>query len=215
MRENIEHQLSVIHNRMLTMSNLVSKSIDNAMEAFVKQDAKLATDILANDIKINRLEQEIEELCVTLAATQCPLGSDLRHMVTILKIVTDLERVGDYSCNIAEVAIEMGKYKLIKPLVDLPILHEKANIMLKNSLKAYFDKDIDLAYATAKLDEEVDELYRAIYHELLSYMKTKSDEENQIIGLILIGRYIERIADHATNICERVIFMETGKSVKF
>jgi phosphate transport system protein len=176
---------------------------------------KKAEEILEKDSEINNLEQEIENLCVTFAATQSPLASDLRHMITILKIVTDLERIGDYSCNIAQVVMELGKYELIKRLEDLPKMEIQTKEMLNKSIEAYFTQDTDLAYEIAQKDEIVDQLYRQVYHDLLHYMKIKSHEENQIIGLILIGRYLERIADHSTNICERVIYMKTGENVKF
>jgi phosphate transport system protein len=215
MREIIDGRLSVIHEKMTRMSKLAIQSIDEAMDAFVNQDVKKAEEILEKDSEINNLEQEIENLCVTFAATQSPLASDLRHMITILKIVTDLERIGDYSCNIAQVVMELGKYELIKRLEDLPKMEIQTKEMLNKSIEAYFTQDTDLAYEIAQKDEIVDQLYRQVYHDLLHYMKIKSHEENQIIGLILIGRYLERIADHSTNICERVIYMKTGENVKF
>jgi len=214
MREQMEDRIREIHSKVEYMSRLSAGSIGQAMEAFVRQDARIAKQILDQDPEINKLEKEIENLCITLAATQSPLASDLRQMVSIIKIVTDLERVGDYSCNIAEVVISLGKYELVKPLERLPIMEKKVREMLEASLRAYFQHDIELAYATARKDDEVDALYEEIYRELLHLIKIRENQEDQIIGLILVGRYLERIADHATNICERVILMMTGENVK-
>jgi phosphate transport system protein len=215
MREMMIEKTGEIHNEIKKMSELASKSIEKAMKAFIDQDEEMARDVIAKDKEINSCEQDIENLCVTFAATQSPVASDLRRFMTVLRVVTDLERVGDYSCNIAQIVIDLGKYDFIKPIVDLKIMEGKVKDMLRDSLRAYFDQDVSLAYETAKKDEDVDDLYEKMYRELLSYMKTTDNAEDQIIGLILVGRYLERIADHATNICERLIFMETGNSVKF
>jgi phosphate transport system protein len=214
MREQMEDRIREIHRKVEYMSRLSAGSIGQAMEAFVKQDARIAKQILAQDPEINRLEKDIENLCITLAATQSPLASDLRQMVSIIKIVTDLERIGDYSCNIAEVVIGLGKYELVKPLERLPLMERTVREMLNSSLMAYFQQNIELAYETARRDDEVDLLYEEIYRDLLFLIKERENLEDQIIGLILVGRYLERIADHATNICERVILMKTGENVK-
>lgn len=214
MREQMEDRIREIHRKVEYMSRLSAGSIGQAMEAFVKQDARIAKQILAQDPEINRLEKDIENLCITLAATQSPLASDLRQMVSIIKIVTDLERIGDYSCNIAEVVIGLGKYELVKPLERLPLMERTVREMLNSSLMAYFQQNIELAYETARRDDEVDLLYEEIYRDLLLLIKERENLEDQIIGLILVGRYLERIADHATNICERVILMKTGENVK-
>lgn len=214
MREQMEDRIREIHSKVEYMSRLSAGSIGQAMEAFVKQDARIAKQILAQDPEINRLEKDIENLCITLAATQSPLASDLRQMVSIIKIVTDLERIGDYSCNIAEVVLDLGKYELVKPLERLPLMERKVREMLDSSLRAYFQQNVELAYETARRDDEVDLLYEEIYRDLLRLIKERENLEDQIIGLILVGRYLERIADHATNICERVILMKTGENVK-
>jgi phosphate transport system protein len=215
MRDMMIEKTEEIHRKIREMSELSSKSIEMAMMAFISQNEKMANDVIMKDKVINAYEQEIENLCVTFAATQSPVASDLRRFMTVLRVVVDLERIGDYSCNIAQIVMDLGKYDLIKPIEDLKKMESRVKVMLDDSLKAYFDQDVDLAFVTAEKDEEIDQLYEKIYRELLSYIKKVDDEEDQIIGLVFVGRYLERIADHATNICERLIYMETGNSVKF
>ncbi|SHF09152.1 phosphate signaling complex protein PhoU [Alkalibacter saccharofermentans] len=215
MRDMMIEKTEEIHRKIREMSELSSKSIEMAMMAFISQNEKMANDVIMKDKVINAYEQEIENLCVTFAATQSPVASDLRRFMTVLRVVVDLERIGDYSCNIAQIVMDLGKYGLIKPIEDLKIMESRVKEMLDDSLKAYFNQDVELAFATAEKDEVIDQLYEKIYRELLSYIKKVDDEEDQIIGLVFVGRYLERIADHATNICERLIYMETGNSVKF
>jgi phosphate transport system protein len=215
MRDKMIEQINSINDTVIRMSTLVVEGIELSFEAFAQKNMAMAEEVLKRDLHINHLEEEIEDLCVRFAATQSPVARDLRRLITVLKVVTDLERIGDYSCNIAEVVLELGKSSqgLIVPrLIDM---ENEVKHMLKDSMKAYFDRDIELAKATAERDEIVDELYGEIYRFLLQYNKNETVEEDLIIGHILIGRYLERIADHATNICERLIFMQTGERMKF
>lgn len=215
MREALDQKLNEINNKLLKMTELVEENIENSLKALTEQDVDLANEIIEKDHVINEYETEIEMLCVSLIALQAPAATDLRHVFSMLKIVTDIERMGDNCCNIAEVVRSLGKYELVKPLVDLPVMEKKARKMVFDSITAFLNRDIELAKATAKLDDEVDELYSVIYRDLLKLIKNDKQNDDQVIGLILVGRYLERIADHATNICERLIYLETGENVKY
>lgn len=215
MRDKLREQLDGINETVVQMGSRVVESIEQAFEAFANKDFHLAEEVLKGDLEINQLEEEIEDMCVKLTATQSPVASDLRKMITVLKVVTDLERIGDYSCNIAEVVLEMGSGGHPPFIPKLSEMEAAVKGMLNDGMKAYFQKDIEMAKATALRDEEVDQLYDEIYRELLLSIKEDQADQDRIIGHILIGRYLERIADHATNICERLIFMQTGERMKF
>lgn len=215
MRDKLKEQLDRINYSVVQMGSRVVESIEQAFEAFSNKNFPLAREVLKGDLEINYLEEEIEDMCVKLTATQSPVASDLRRMITVLKVVTDLERIGDYSCNIAEVVLEMGSGGHLPFIPKLSEMEVVVKGMLNDSMKAYFQKDIELAKATALRDEEVDRLYDEIYRALLLSIKEDMADQDRIIGHILIGRYLERIADHATNICERLIFMQTGERMKF
>ncbi|NDL66579.1 phosphate signaling complex protein PhoU [Anaerotalea alkaliphila] len=214
MREILDDRVREIDGRIIRMGEMVLESIDQAMQAFREQDAVLAGKVLENDRLINELDKEIEHLCVTLAATQSPLASDLRHMVSVLQIVTDLERVGDYSCNIAEIVRDLGSYRVKEP-AGLREMEKKVRYMLDSSIKAFLLENEQFAYEIAAKDDVIDELRYRIHRDLLRDLKEREEDEGPIVGLILIIRHLERIADHATNICERLIFMKTGNTVKF
>ncbi|QSX09000.1 phosphate signaling complex protein PhoU [Alkalibacter rhizosphaerae] len=215
MRDKMQEQIMNINNMVTKMSSMVTEGIEMAFEAFENRDFVLAKEVLKRDLDINVVEEEIEDLCVKFAATQSPVASDLRRLITILKVVTDLERIGDYSCNIAEVVLEMGDTGKGLLVPRLKEMENEVKGMLKDSMAAYFDRNIELAKGTAGRDELVDDLYDDIYRYLLLSIKEEKADEDRIIGHILIGRYLERIADHATNICERLIFMQTGERMKF
>ena len=205
MRELLDSRMLNIHEKLLRMSTLVEENIEDAMKALVDQDVELAVEIVEKDLDINVYESEIENLCVSLVATQNPVGSDLRKVFSVLKIVTDLERIGDHAVNIAKVVIDLGKYNVLKPLVDIPKMGDDVKKMVYSSINSFVDEDIQLAKETALCDEAIDKKYYEVYRELVGYLKEPAGDENQIIGLLLVGRYLERIADHSTNICERVI----------
>lgn len=197
------------------MTDLVEASIDVAMQAFVEMNLDKATNVIDGDLRINAYEQKIENMCAELTATQSPVGGDLRHVITVLKVVTDLERVGDYSCNIAQAILDLHPLEPKKHNKALVLLADMVREMLIGSMEAYFNQNVTLAYEIAGRDEVVDTHYKNLYKTLILQSGDEEEALNATIGLILIGRYLERIADHATNICERVIYMRTGKTVKF
>lgn len=214
MRDTLDAMFKTIDNQLIEMTELVELAIDHSIEALLSQDINLAKKVIENDLKINDYEREIEMLSVNLLALQAPAASDLRRVFTTLKIVTDLERVGDQCCNICQVVIRLDQYKLPTPLVDLPKMARISKKMVFDSIRSYLTRDVDLAKKTAITDDTIDDLYDKIYRDLLKFIKNDQSDD-LIIGLILVGRYFERIADHATNICERLIYFQTGEHVKY
>jgi phosphate transport system protein len=163
------------------------------------------------DDEIDQLDLEIEQECIMLLALQQPLAKDLRTIASVLKIITDLERMGDNAVNIAEVTLEIGNEPIMKPLVDIPRMADIAREMIKMSLDAFVNEDVALAKKAAERDEEVDSLYETVITDIINIISEKKEFTKQGTKLMFIGRYLERIADHSTNICERTIYMITGE----
>lgn len=206
----IDGKLESVQELLLKMSASVEESMEKSIRSLLTKRMDLANEVIALDLKTDELEERIENMCINIIATQQPMGSDLRRLTAIIKLITDLERIGDYSVNIAEIVLEIGDEALIKPLVDIPRMAEVAKIMIRRSISAYINMDAALAKEAALMDEEVDTLYRQVYTDLLSLLMKDPSTMKQTMQLLFIGRYLERIADHATNICERVIYMVTG-----
>jgi len=164
------------------------------------------------DKKIDELEIIIEKKCINLIALQQPLAKDLREIAAILKIITDLERIGDLAVNIARMSLKYSKEEFIKPLIDLPKMESLIKQMIRESLDSFVNRDPELARKTAIMDDQVDEYYEKIYTELLEILATRHEiKREKVVELLFVGRYLERMADHVTNICERVVFMTEGK----
>lgn len=215
MRDLLNDKLGEAHELLLVMSTLVEENIKLAMEALLNKDFELADKVIENDELIDSYEEKIEDLCIELIATQNPLGSDLRKIFSIQKIISDLERIGDHSENIAIIVKKIGEEGLIKPLIDIPKMANIAIDMLHSSINAYIDGNIELVIETIKKDDKVDLLYEEIYGELIELFNDNKKYKNQILSLLLIGMNLERIADHATNICERVYYIVKGERIKF
>lgn len=211
MRAILDSKMVKIQGLLLKMSANVEEIVEKSIRSLVSQDLELAKEVIALDERIDELEEQIEKKCINVIATQQPLASDLRKLSSILKIITDLERIGDHAVNIAEVVGDIGEEKLIKPLIDIPKMADIAREMIRKSLDAYVQEDEKLAAQVALMDDEVDDLYEGIYHELLDLYSEDKTIMKQLTQLLFIGRYLERIADHTTNICERIIYMVTGK----
>lgn len=214
MRQSYDQELEGLRTELLRMGDLVGKAIEDAVQSLAKQDEELAKKVIAGDDVIDRLEIEIEDKCMVLIARQQPLARDLRIISTGLKITTDLERMGDHAFDIAKVTMRLSKQPLIKPLVDIPRMAWMAQQMLKDSLEAYMKLDIALAEQVCLADNEVDDLYQQVFRELLTYMMEDQRTIGQATQLIFVGRYLERIADHATNIAEWVIYLVTGQRLR-
>ncbi len=213
-RESFHEQLDKLRGDIVRMGNLVVNAIDMATTAFKRRDMDLAEKVVMDDEKIDRLELEIEKKCMSLLALQQPLARDLRFIGTALKINTDLERIGDYACNIAKIVLTIGKEPFIKPLVDLPHMAELCRQMVKDNLNAFINQDREKALATAKKDHEVDHLYQEVFQELLALMMQNSQNIRQATFLLMIARHLERIGDHATNLSEWIIYMVSGERLE-
>jgi phosphate transport system protein len=210
-RELFDKKLLEIKHNVLRMGTLVERVVDMSVTALKEQKLELAEMVNIEDNKIDKLDWEIENQCIALIALQQPLAKDLRIIASAMKVITDLERMGDNAVNIAKITLEFGKDPLFKPLVDIPIMSEIVQNMVKLSLDAFLNEDIELAEKVARMDEEVDRLYEKILHDILSIMIENSTVTVQATKLMFVGRYLERIADHTTNICERIIYMVTGE----
>lgn len=214
MRTSYLEQLKELNLQLLKMGAMVQDIIETAVQALAKQDLDMAKKVYELDDKIDELELNIEHECMKLLALQQPMAKDLRVIGTIMKIITDLERMGDYAVNIAKVTLDIGNEPLIKPLIDIPRMAKLTEDMAKKSLDAFMKEDIILAEEVAHDDEAVDQIYEDIYTELIGMMIEEPSIIKQATNLLFIGRYLERIADHATNIGERVIYMVTGERVE-
>jgi phosphate transport system protein len=210
-RSAFHKKLREIQDDILIMGSMVSKATLLAIEALQKRDLALANQIIADDKKINRKRFDIEEKCIQLIATQQPMASDLRTIVAVLNIITELERIGDYAEGNAKITIMIGNEPPLKPLVDIPRMAEKTADMLNRSLTAFINHDADAAIKISAEDDFMDNLYDQVFRELLTFMAEDPKTITRATRLIWVTHNLERSADRVTNICERVVFMVTGK----
>jgi len=210
-RERFTQKILDVKQKVLKMGALVENIIDSSVTAMKTQDLDLARNVLKKDDEIDQLELEIEKDCMMLLALQQPLAKDLRTIASVLKIITDLERMGDNAVNIAEVILEIGEEPILNSLKDIPRMADIAQKMLTMSLDAFVNEDIALAEKAAERDEDVDRLYETVINDFLNIIAEKRELTKQGTKLLFLGRYLERIADHSTNICERTIYMITGE----
>jgi phosphate transport system protein len=210
-RKEFDIGLEQLEQLLVEMGERVEHALADSMKALETLDAELARQIVRKDPEINRIEEKISELGAKLIATQQPVAKDLRRILVALKISSDLERMGDLSVDIAKVVLRLEGQTLMKPLVDLPQMAGIVRTMIKESIRSYLDENVDLAYKMAKDDDRVDALYSQILREMFSLTAENPKTVGQAMYLSFVGRYIERIADHATNIGESVVFLVVGK----
>lgn len=209
-RTHFEKELEELHYDVLKMGSLVEEAIANAIASLVNHDTELAQKVIDDDDRIDKIEVEIDNKCAKIMVTQQPIARDLRIVLTGLKIVTDLERMADHAVDIAKTTLRIAHQKYIKPLIDIPRMAEIVREMVKMSLDSYVRQDLELARAIGEKDDIVDALYKQIFRELLTYMMEDPRNIDQATQFLFVARYLERIADHATNICEWVIYLDTG-----
>jgi len=209
-----EEELKKLREEILYMGGMVEDQIQKAIKSLVDRDSPLAEVIIERDHEVNRLDVEIDDLCIKLLALHQPAGRDLRFITTGLKITTDLERIGDMAVNLCERALELNQEPQLKPYIDIPRMARIAQRMIRESLDAFVREDTELALAVCKNDEEVDQLNSQIFREVVTFMVADPATINRAIKISSISKYLERIADHATNIAEMVIFMVKGKSIR-
>ncbi|MBC7385852.1 MAG: phosphate signaling complex protein PhoU [Cryobacterium sp.] len=214
MDRTIDSGLARLKTKLLSMGGYVEKAIEEATGGLVEGRMERFARVHEIEITINQLHKEVDEDCLHLLATQSPMAKDLRTIIAVIKINTDLERMGDQAVNIAYNAAEYMREPPIKPLVDIPRMAELARSMTRDSLDAFVQVNSELAGDVVSRDDEVDQLKNQIFRELLTYMISDPKRIEQALNLILIARNLERVGDHATNIAEDVIFIATGKDIR-
>lgn len=209
-----EEELRGLRAGLIKMGGLVESQIAEAIEALVERDSAHARTVIARDAEVNRMDIETDGRCINLLALHQPAASDLRFITTGLKITTDLERIGDNAVNICERALELNEEPQLKPYIDIPRMASIAQSMVKDSLDAFMRNDTGLAEQVIARDDEVDLLNYQIYRELLSFMAEDPHTIAVATAVLFVSKYLERIADHATNIAEMVVYMVEGKNIK-
>jgi phosphate transport system protein len=206
--------LKKLREDILYMGGLVEDQIQKAVTSVVERDSKLAETIIERDHEVNRLDVEIDDLCIQLLALHQPAARDLRFITTALKITTDLERIGDMAVNICERALELNEEPQLKPYIDIPRMARTSERMIRESLDAFVREDTSLALKVCAEDQELDDLNSQIFRETISFMIEDPHTINRAMKIASISKYLERIGDHATNIGEMVVFMVKGKSIR-
>jgi phosphate transport system protein len=209
-----EQELQQLKERLLLLGGKVEEMIASAMSSLLNRDSDLARRVIASDREVDSAELEVDHLCLNLLALRQPAASDLRFIATALKIVTDLERIGDLAVNIAERAIELNEEPPLKPYIDIPRMASAAAGMVKQALDAFVQRDPALAREVLKADSAVDDLNVQLFRELLTYMIEEPQNVTRALRITFIAKYLERVADHATNIAQMVIFMCEGRDVR-
>jgi phosphate transport system protein len=210
-RTNFERHLHELQDDVLVLGSMAEKATYRSMDALKNRDLELAKQVIADDDEIDRKRFDIEEKCIELIVTQQPVASDLRIIVAVLNLIIDLERIGDHAEGVAKITIMIGNEPPLKPLIDLPRMAQKTGDMLRRSLDAFVNRDAEAARRIAKEDDEIDALYDQVFRELLTYMAEDPRTITRATRLIWVAHNLERSADRVTNICERVVFVVTGK----
>jgi phosphate transport system protein len=214
MQRHFHEELETLKQTLLAMGGLVEDQIRRVVRALVERDSELAQEVIDRDREVNTYDVEVDEKCVELLALHQPTAGDLRFITTAMKIVTDLERIGDQAVNIGQRVLELNREPQLKPYIDLPRMAERAQRMVKESLDAFVARDTELARQVCGADDAVDALKEQVFRELLTFMMEDPKTIPRAIRLILISRFLERVADHATNIAEMVIYMVESKMVR-
>ena len=213
-RNEFGRDLRFLQEELLAVGSMVEKAIANAVDGLKRRDLGLSRQVVQDDAIIDARRYDIEERCVNLIAKQQPMATDLRTIIAILQIVGELERMGDYASGIAKISLAMGNEPPIKPLIDIPRMADRASLMLRRSLDALVNRDIVAAAGVRADDDEVDALYDQIYRELLTFMLEDPRTITRATYLLWVAHDLERIADRATNIAKRVIYLVTGQHVE-
>lgn len=214
MRNRFDRQLSTLNDELIEMGSMIEKSIETAIKALVNQDVDLARhaiEAIEADEEIDRQERIIEDLCLKLLLQQQPVAKDLRLISSALKMITDMERIGDHASDISEITIALADQPYIKKLEHIQQMAKETMIMLVGSIEAFVDKDLEKANEVIKRDDVVDDLFNKVKKELIQMIHENADKGEQAADLLMVAKYMERIGDHATNISEWVIFSITGE----
>ena len=213
-RSEFDAEIDELKKKILTMGSMVESMVSDSLAALVTRDTPLAQTVMGRDREVDRMEMAVDELAVRMVALRQPAASDLRLIIAALKISTDLERIGDIGVNIAERVVELNAEPQLKPYIDLPRMADAAQGMIHSALDAFVTGDVPLAVKVLESDQLVDDLNSQIFHELLAYMLADPKTVNRATRLIFISKYLERVADHATNVAEEVIYTIQGRDVR-
>jgi len=214
MQRHFDEELKALKEKILRMGAMVEEQIAHAIKSLVDRDSDLARQVIANDHKVNSMDVEVDEDCLRLIALHQPMARDLRFLTTAMKISTELERMSDLAENISERAVELNEEPQLKPYIDIPRMAERAQGMVKESLDAFVNRDSKLARKVCADDDFVDELTKQVFRELLSFMVEDPRTITRAIRISFVSKYLERIADHATNIAELVVYLVEGKIIR-
>ncbi len=209
-----DEELKLLNEHLLQMAGLVERSIRDSIRSLTERDSTLARKVIEEDHKINTYDVKIDEECIRLLALKQPMGKDLRFITTAMKITTDLERIADNAVNIAERALELNEEPLLKPYIDIPRMREIAQGMIRDAINAFINEDKKLAMDVIMRDDEVDDLNQMVFEELMFIMTQDPSTVSRAIKISFVSKYLERIADHATNIAEMVIYMVEGRIIR-
>jgi phosphate transport system protein len=210
-RQTFDLELDRLQDEVLALGSMVEEALVQSVDTLKRRDFAASRRLIAGDRAINERRYAIEQDTMTLIATQQPMASDVRLLAAILEIVTELERMGDYAKGIARINLMIGEQPLIKPLIDLPVMAEKARYMLRSALDAFVQRDVERARAIPKMDDDVDALYNQVYRELISYILEDPKVIEQANQLMWAAHNLERTADRVINICERTVYAVTGE----
>ena len=211
---HLQEELEQLKTQLLVMAGAAEEQVSAAVLSLVDRDYKLAERVLSGDDPINQFHLELDERCFQLLALHQPMATDLRIVVSAVKINSDLERIGDFAINVAEAALRYLRHPAVKPLIDIPKMADVAQGMLRDALNEYVQQDTVLAQAVLDRDDTLDGLKDQVFRELLSFMLSNPTITEPALELILISRHLERIGDHATNIAEEAIFIVSGLDVR-
>jgi phosphate transport system protein len=214
MERHIDEELQELREKLLIMASLTEKNISLSIQCLKERKEEIAQDVYKNEETINFLDIEIDQICMKLLALHQPMAVDLRYIVSVLKISSELERIADQGVNIIDRSLVLINSLPLKPLIDISCMASLAQSMLKNSIESFIKKDVGLARNVCRRDDEMDDMNDQIFRVLLAYMMQEPTSIKRAVGLMLIGRHLERIADHSTNISEEVIYYVKGKSIK-
>jgi phosphate transport system protein len=210
-RTSFDRELQALQNDLLAMAGMVDQAIERSIDALSSRDRRLAQEVVDGDELINQAERRIDEQCLVLIATRQPMAKDLRVILSIYSIASELERMGDHAEGIAKIALRMADEPLLKPLIDIPRMADKARELIRRQLQAFVDRDADMARVLGQEDATVDELYNQVFRELLVFMMADPNTIRRATYLLWAAHNLERIADRSTNIGERVVFLTTGR----
>jgi phosphate transport system protein len=212
-RSKFDSKLTQLKEKLIQMEGLAENQVRNSLSALINQDIEKAKLVIDGDNEIDDLEHEIHDQALLLIARESPVAKDLRTLNVALKVSSEVERMADMAVNIAKAAVHIGNEKHFKEIIDIPKMMDKALEMVSMSVKAYLDEDVKLAEKCAEKDDEVDKMFGRLVHELINMIPENPNATNQIIQLAFVCRFIERVADHSTNIAENVIYLVTGNRV--